>query len=116
MSIISTVSGIAIRVAHKMVIQGNDLLTGQSYQDEAQGIIDGMDASGTNSGNLNATDILVSNTFLDLENLLGKDGGLGCSGLMSWGMPLKSTFYRLQYTETAIPPIITIRSSGQERD
>ena len=84
MSIINnTVSGIAIRVAHNMVIQGNNLLIDQSYKDKAQGVIDGMDASVTNSGNLDATDILISNTFLDLENLLGKDGGLGCSSLMS---------------------------------
>lgn len=72
-------------MARNLVIQGNDLLIDPSYQDEAQGIIDGMDASGTNTGNLDATDILVSNTFLDIENLLGKEGGPGCSSLMSWG-------------------------------
>lgn len=37
----STLSGIAIRVAHTMVVQESDLLIDQSYKDEVRGIISG---------------------------------------------------------------------------
>ena len=71
--------------ARNIIIQGTDVVIPQGYKDEAQGIIDGMEAAGTNTGNLDQTDILLSNSFLDVSNLLFKGGGNGCSSLMSWG-------------------------------
>ncbi len=70
--------------ARSLVIQGVDLSIPQEYKDEAQSIIEGMDAAGLNTTNLDQTDILVGNTFLDISNLLFKKSGMNCSALMSW--------------------------------
>jgi len=71
-------------LARQLVIQGNDLGIPQDYKDEAQSVIEGMNASGTNPDNLDQTDILVGNSLLDVANLLFKLEGPGCSALMSW--------------------------------
>jgi len=71
-------------LARQLIIQGNDLGIPQDYKDEAQSIIEGMNASGTNPDNMDQTDILVGNCLLDVANLLGKFVGPGCSALMSW--------------------------------
>jgi len=70
--------------ARQLIIQGNDIGIPQVYKDEAQGVIEGMNTSGTNPSNLDQTDLLVGNCFLDLTNLLAKLEGPGCSALMSW--------------------------------
>ncbi|MEI6456647.1 MAG: T9SS type A sorting domain-containing protein [bacterium] len=70
--------------ARQVIIQGNDIAIPQLYQDEAQAVIDGMNASGTNPDNLDKTDVLVGNSLLDLANVLGKSTGQGCASLMSW--------------------------------
>jgi hypothetical protein len=77
--------GSAYAIARTKVIQGIDIAIPQVYKDEAQGVIDGMIASGTNPNNLDQTDILIGNCMLDLGNLLSKSFGQGCSTLMSWG-------------------------------
>lgn len=71
-------------LARNTILQGNDLSIPTDYNDEAQAIIDGMDAAGFNTGNLDKTDILVGNTFLDITNLLSLNMGMNCSALMSW--------------------------------
>ncbi|MCX6249848.1 MAG: T9SS type A sorting domain-containing protein [Bacteroidetes bacterium] len=71
-------------LARTTVIQGNDITIPQTYKDEAQAMIDGMNASGTNTTSLDQTDILVSNSFLDIQNVFYLKNGPGCSGLMSW--------------------------------
>ncbi|MCK9422162.1 MAG: T9SS type A sorting domain-containing protein [Bacteroidales bacterium] len=71
--------------ARNIVIQGNDITIPQEYKNEAQGIIDGMNAAGSNTGNLDQTDILIGNCLLDIGNLLSLNLGPGCSTLMSWG-------------------------------
>ncbi|MEI7981192.1 MAG: T9SS type A sorting domain-containing protein [Bacteroidota bacterium] len=71
--------------ARNIVIQGNDITIPQEYKNEAQGIIEGMDAAGSNTANLDQTDILIGNSLLDLGNLLSLDLRPGCSTLMSWG-------------------------------
>ena len=77
--------GSAYTIARTKVIQGIDISIPQIYKDEAQGVIDGMIASGTNPNNLDQTDILIGNCMLDLGNLLSKSFDQGCSTLMSWG-------------------------------
>jgi len=77
--------GLFYNTARNIVIQGNDIAIPQEYKDEAQAVIDGMNASGTNPSNLDQTDELIGNCFLDVANLLFKLEGPGCSSLMSWG-------------------------------
>jgi len=77
--------GSAYTIARTKVIQEIDISIPQIYKDEAQGVIDGMIASGTNLNNLDQTDILIGNCMLDLGNLLSKSFEQGCSTLMSWG-------------------------------
>jgi hypothetical protein len=77
--------GSAYTTARTKVIQEIDISIPQIYKDEAQGVIDGMVASGTNPNNLDQTDILIGNCMLDLGNLLSKSFEQGCSTLMSWG-------------------------------
>jgi len=77
--------GSAYTIARTKVIQEIDISIPQIYKDEAQGVIDGMVASGTNPNNLDQTDILIGNCMLDLGNLLSKSFEQGCSTLMSWG-------------------------------
>lgn len=71
-------------IARQVIIQGNDIGIPQDYKDEAQGVIEGMNAAGTNPDNLDQTDILVGNCLLELSKLLTKLEGPGCSALMSW--------------------------------
>lgn len=71
--------------ARNIIIAGNDLQIDVKYQNESQGIIDGMNAAGVNTTGLDATDVLVGNCLLDLMGLLGMKSGMGCSSLMSWG-------------------------------
>ncbi|MEI7660962.1 MAG: T9SS type A sorting domain-containing protein [Bacteroidota bacterium] len=76
--------GAMYSTARSTIIQGNDITIPQIYKDEAQAMVDGMNASGTNPNNYDQTDLLVSNSFLDIENVWGKCDGPGCSALMSW--------------------------------
>jgi hypothetical protein len=76
--------GAFYNTARNIITTGNDITIPQDYLDEAQSIIDGMNASGTNTSSLDKTDILVGNTFLDVSNLLFMQSGMNCSALMSW--------------------------------
>jgi hypothetical protein len=71
-------------MARNIIIQANDLLIAPEYHAEAQAIIDGMNAAGLNTANLDKTDVLVGNTFLDISNVLMMNSGAHCSALMSW--------------------------------
>ena len=71
-------------MARNIIIQANDLLVAPDYHTEAQAIIDGMNAAGSNTASLDKTDILVGNTFLDISNLLMMNSGENCSALMNW--------------------------------
>ncbi len=77
--------GVFYPMARNIIIQGNDLEIDVVYKAEAQAVVDGMNASGTNPSNLDQTDILVGNTFLEITNLLMMQSGMNCSELMSWG-------------------------------
>ena len=78
-------------LARTTIIQGTDISIPQQYKDEAQSMIDGMNAAGTNTSSLDQTDILVSNSFLDIQNVFKLKGGPGCSGLMSWNTATMGT-------------------------
>ncbi|MCX6270915.1 MAG: T9SS type A sorting domain-containing protein [Bacteroidetes bacterium] len=70
--------------ARNMVSNPNDFSIDTLYKIEAQGIIDGMNASQTNTGNLDYIDLLVANSLLDVMAVAKKKLGMGCSSLMSW--------------------------------
>jgi len=76
--------GAYYNTAKSTLVQGADIVIRQVFTEEAQGVIDGMDAAGTNTGNLDKYDILLGSSFLDIENIMSKMDGPGCSSLMSW--------------------------------
>lgn len=71
--------------ARNLILADNNFQIDEVYRQEAQAIIDGMTESGANTFNLDATDMLLGNCLLDIQGILGKNSGLGCSSLMSWG-------------------------------
>ncbi len=72
--------------ARQIIIDGEDLSIDSIFVYEAMAMIDGMNAAGTNSANIDYIDGLVFNSFLDIVKLLGLSAeGPGCSSLMSWG-------------------------------
>jgi hypothetical protein len=71
--------------ARNLILAEGNFQINEVYIMEAQAIIDGMTESGTNTQNLDVTDMLVGNCMLDIQGILGKSSGLGCSSLMSWG-------------------------------
>lgn len=73
-------------IAKGIITAGIDIQMPADYATEAQAVVDGMDAAGSNPENFDQTDILLANSFLDVSNLLAKKlQGNGCSTLMSWG-------------------------------
>ncbi len=82
---IKPVFGNSYSTAKNLLTAGNDLNIDPRFVTEAQGIIDGMNAAGSNTSGLDANDILLGNCMLDLMGLLGMKAGMGCSSLMSWG-------------------------------
>lgn len=84
-SYVKPIFGTNYTTARNLIIAGNDLAIDARFQMEAQGIIDGMNAAGTNTTGLDATDILVGNCLLDLMGIMGMKSDMGCSSLMSWG-------------------------------
>jgi hypothetical protein len=80
------VFGENMNAARQIIIDGEDLVIGQEYVDEAIAVIEGMNAAGTNYADIDYIDGLVFNSFLDIVKLLGMTvDGPGCSSLMSWG-------------------------------
>lgn len=82
---IKPIFGSSYATAKNLLTAGNDLNIDPRFVTEAQGIIAGMNAAGSNTSGLDAQDILVGNCMLDLMGLLGMKAGMGCSSLMSWG-------------------------------
>jgi hypothetical protein len=71
--------------ARNYILAGTHFQIEENYFNEASAIIEGMNASGNNPAGLDAIDIMVGNCMLDIQGLMGKNSGLGCSSLMSWG-------------------------------
>jgi hypothetical protein len=82
---VKPVLGANYTAARNIILAGTDLEIDTRFQTEAQGIIDGMNAAGTNTSGFDATDVLVGNCLLDLRGLLGMKNDMGCSSLMNWG-------------------------------
>ncbi len=83
---IKPVFGLFLDDARQIIIDGEDLQIDSAYIIESMAIVAGMDSAGTNYGNIDYIDGLVSNSFLDILKLLGfKADSMGCSSLMNWG-------------------------------
>lgn len=77
-----------INTIKQMIADGANISIDANYILEAKGIVSGMVLAGIDTTGINYLDILVANSFLDITAFSGKKGkdiGLGCSGLMSWG-------------------------------
>ena len=98
-------------MARNTVLQGNDLAIPPEMDTEAQAIIDGMNAAGANTGNLDKTDVLVGNTYLDISNLMMLTLGMNCAALMSWndataGTDLNGAAIVTRHLDWEISPVL----------
>jgi hypothetical protein len=74
--------------AKEVVDAGQHIAIDDKYITEAQGIIDGAADAGMDTTGIDYRDILVANSFLDLQGFSSfkhLDFGTACSALMSWG-------------------------------
>ncbi len=74
--------------AKEVVDAGQHIAIDDKYITEAQGIIDGAVDAGMDTTGIDYRDILVANSFLDLQGFSSfkyLDFGTACSALMSWG-------------------------------
>lgn len=74
----------------KAIIQdGIHIAIDSIYHNEAEAMIAGMDSAGISLNGINYLDLLVANSFLDIQGLGGKFKNInisnGCSSMMSWG-------------------------------
>ncbi len=80
--------GSYLSTAKTIVEQGQHLKFDSVYIEEAKAVVNGMSFAGIDVSGFDYRDVLVANSFLDLQNLsyfqnLQLDNG--CSSLMSWG-------------------------------
>ncbi|MEI7594683.1 MAG: T9SS type A sorting domain-containing protein [Bacteroidota bacterium] len=86
--------GANLQNAKTIVQQGTLIRIDQDYKDEAQGMISGISDAGGNITGMDYSDLLVANSYLDLQgittfkNLNFKNG---CSSLMSWDAATNGT-------------------------
>ncbi|PLW94997.1 MAG: hypothetical protein C0592_01165 [Marinilabiliales bacterium] len=87
--------GSYLPIAKSIVSVNDHLFIDSIYRSEALGMFDGITAAGISMTGVDDLDILVANTFLDLENLSAKFPGVdmrnGCSSLISWATATQST-------------------------
>ena len=82
--------GSYLEMAKEMIVNESDFTIPSEYIQEAKAMIDGMEAGGADLTDFDYRDILLENSFLDLENMSSlKNSGIdlrnGCSSLLSWG-------------------------------
>ncbi|MBU0765233.1 MAG: T9SS type A sorting domain-containing protein [Bacteroidetes bacterium] len=79
--------GTYLPVAKSIIQQGVHISIDQKFVDEAQGMLDGITAAGEYLAGVDYLDMLVANSYLDLQGFTSKELGLshGCSSLLSWG-------------------------------
>ncbi len=82
---VKPVLGTSYSTARNIMTASVDVQIDTLFKVEAQGIIDGMNSAGSNTSNLDATDLLIANSLLDITALVNKKSSMGCSSLMSWG-------------------------------
>lgn len=77
------------QLVRQKISSGENFIIDSNYIAEAQGIIDGMNAAGTNQNSLDYIDVLVCNVYLDFESLAtfksSDSTKPGCSSLITWG-------------------------------
>ncbi|MBP7077258.1 MAG: hypothetical protein KBB11_09455 [Bacteroidales bacterium] len=63
------------------------------YKTEAEAMADAINDAGVMEMEVDYVDILLANSFLDLQNFVGKDLGLdnGCSSFINWGEATQGT-------------------------
>ncbi len=87
--------GTSLALAKSIVSTNAHLKTDSIYIEEAKGMIQGIADAGVVISGVDYLDIIVANTFLDLENLGSKFPELdlknGCSSLISWGDATQNT-------------------------
>ncbi|MEA3448695.1 MAG: T9SS type A sorting domain-containing protein [Bacteroidota bacterium] len=74
--------------AKEVVAAGQHIAIDDKYITEAEGVIAGAADAGMDTTGIDYRDILVANSFLDLQGFSGfkhLDFGTACSALMSWG-------------------------------
>ncbi|MGM0650120.1 MAG: T9SS type A sorting domain-containing protein [Bacteroidota bacterium] len=74
--------------AKEVVAAGQHISIANKYVTEAEGVIDGVADAGIDTAGIDYRDILVANSFLDLQGFSSfkhLDFGTACSALMSWG-------------------------------
>ena len=87
--------GSYLPIAKSIVSVDDHLFIDSIYRSEAEGMYQGIIDAGVFMLGVDVMDILVANTFLDIENLSAKFPGMnmrnGCSSLISWGAATQST-------------------------
>lgn len=86
--------GSLLPTAKTIIQDGVHIAIDSIYQVEAKGMVAGIDSAGYDVSGMDYLDILVANSFLDLQGLtLFKDVKLdmGCSSLMDWGSATSGT-------------------------
>ena len=86
--------GSYLATAKTIIQQSQHLKIDPAYMEEAKAIVNGMSFAGIDVTGFDSLDVLVANSFLDLQNLsyfqnLQLDNG--CSSLMSWGEATNGT-------------------------
>ena len=82
--------GSSHKIAKELVIQKSNFNIPLEYIQEAKAMVNGMKAAGADITGFDYRDILVQNSFLDIENMStfknsGVDLRNGCSSFHSWG-------------------------------
>ncbi len=81
-----------LATAKKIVASNQFLKIDAKYIEECKGIVDGMDSAGVNVDNFSYIDIIIANSFLDLQALTkSNELSNGCSSLMAWGSATQNT-------------------------
>ncbi|MFN8255792.1 MAG: hypothetical protein U0W24_08905 [Bacteroidales bacterium] len=72
--------------AKKAVASNKYLTIDEKYIEECKAIVAGMDSAGVDLSGFSYEDLIVANSFLDLQSIIkGYNLSNGCSSLMAWG-------------------------------
>lgn len=83
--------GAYYNTARNLIQANNNFVFDERHLTEFNAIVEGMNAAGNNTANVDLTDLLIGNSLLDIQALMGVSSGLGCSSLMSWGDATEGT-------------------------
>lgn len=87
--------GSYLPLARQIIQDQEHILIDSIYIIEAKAVIQGMDSANNNSYSMDYVDLLVANSFLDIQGLGAEFSNLnlsnGCSSLISWGDATSNT-------------------------